>query len=127
MAPALAEVMAVYEQGKPRIVSLNILKEFRGEKNVHGLPSDPSHPAFLGGDEITEIPSSELEKLITEGVKNPERQSDKRERDPGDRRETAGQTEQQVIRQTDREIHITSSCKAEEGGSLPPTRFGRRD
>ena len=29
-APALAEVIAVYEQGKPRIVSLDILKEFRG-------------------------------------------------------------------------------------------------
>ena len=62
----------------------------------------------------------ELENPITEGVKNPERQSDKRERDPGDIRETAGQTEQQVIRQTDREIHITSSCKAEEGGEPTP-------
>jgi len=41
MAPALAEVIAVFEQGKPRIVSLDILKEFRGENNVHGLPSDP--------------------------------------------------------------------------------------
>ena len=60
------------------------------------------YPAFLVGDEITEIPSSELEKPITVGVKNSERQSDKREQDPGDRRETAGQTEQQVIRQTDR-------------------------
>ena len=59
MAPALAEVMAVYEQGKPRIVSLDILKELRGENNVHGLPSDPSHPALQGGDEVTEIPSSE--------------------------------------------------------------------
>ena len=39
MAPALAEVIAVYEQGKPRIVSLDILKEFREETNVHGLPT----------------------------------------------------------------------------------------
>ena len=62
MAPALAEVAAVYEQGKPRIVSLNILKEFRGENNMHGLQSDPPHPSFLGGDEITEIPCSELER-----------------------------------------------------------------
>ena len=37
------------------------------------------HPAFIGGDEITEIPNWELEKLIAEGIKNPERQSDKRE------------------------------------------------
>ena len=38
IAPALAEV---YETGKPRIVSIDILKEFRGENNVHGYPSDP--------------------------------------------------------------------------------------
>ena len=31
MAPALAEVIAVYEHGKPRIVYLDILKEFRGK------------------------------------------------------------------------------------------------
>ena len=30
MAPVLAEVIAVYEQGKPRIVSLDILKKFWG-------------------------------------------------------------------------------------------------
>ena len=57
MAPVLAEVIAVFEQGKPRIVSLDILKEFRGENNGHSLPSDPPHPSFQGGDEITEIPS----------------------------------------------------------------------
>ena len=45
----------------------------------------PPHPAFVGGDEITEIPSSGLERPITEEIKKPERQ----ERDPGDRRETA--------------------------------------
>ena len=103
-------------------MSLDILKEFRGENNVHGLPSDPTHPAFMGGDEITEIP--ELEKPTTEEVKNPERQSDKRERDPGDRRETAGQTEQQLIRQTDRETQITLNCEG-EGGEPPPTRSGQ--
>ena len=119
LAPALAEVMAVYEQGKLRIVSLDILKEFSGENNMHGLPSDPPHPAFLGGDEITEIPSSELEKPITAGVKDQERQSDESERDPGDRRETAGQTEQQVIRQTDHKTQITFNCE-KEGGEPPP-------
>ena len=77
MAPALAEVIAVYEQGKPRIVSLDILKEFRGENNVHGLPSDPLHPSFQGGDEITEIPNLELETLITKKIKSQERQLDK--------------------------------------------------
>ena len=80
LAPALAEVIAVYEHGKPRIVSLDILKEFREENNVHGLPSDPPpHPAFLEGDEITEIPNSKPERPITEGINNPERKSDQRE------------------------------------------------
>ena len=80
----------------------------------------PPHPAFVGGDEITEIPSSTLEKPITEEIKNPERQADKRERDQGDRRETAGQTEQQVIRQTDRKTQITPSCEMKRGGTPPP-------
>ena len=75
----------------------------------------PPHPAFEGGDEMTEIPSSRLEKPITEEIKKPERQ----ERDPGDRRGTAGQTEQQVIRQTDHETQITSSCEMEKGGNPP--------
>ena len=42
------------------------------------------YPAFQGGDEITEIPSSELEKPITERIKYQERQTDKRGCDPGD-------------------------------------------
>ena len=127
LALALAEVIAVYEQGKPRIVSLDILKEFRGENNVHGLPSDPPHPVFVGGDEITEIPNSRQERLITEGISNPERQLNQRERDPRDRIKTAGQTEQQCRRQTDRETQITSSCEEGEGGAPPHTRSRRGD
>ena len=72
------------------------------------------HPSFQGGDEITEIPSSELERPITEESKRQERQLDRRERDPGDRRDTAGQTEPQEIIQADHGTQITSSC--EEGG-----------
>ena len=85
---------------------------------MHRLPSDPPHPAFQGRDEITEILSSELEKPITEGIKNQERQPDKRGRDPGDRRDTASQTEPQEIRQTDSEAQITSNCE-NEGGAHP--------
>ena len=85
---------------------------------MHRLPSDPPHPAFQGRDEITEILSSELEKPITEGIKNQERQPDKRGRDPGDRRDTACQTEPQEIRQTDSEAQITSNCE-NEGGAHP--------
>jgi len=73
-----------------------------------------------GGDEVTEIPSSELERPPTEEIRNQESQLDKRRRDPGDRIETAGQTEQQVIRQTDRETQMTSSCEMEKGGGQPP-------
>ena len=57
IAPALVEVIAIYENGKTRIVSIDVLKEFRGENNNHGYPSDPSHPEIRGGDELLEIPS----------------------------------------------------------------------
>ena len=43
-----------------------------------------------------------------------------RERDPRDRIKTAGQTDQQCRRQTDRETQITSSCEEGEGGAPPP-------
>ena len=102
-----------FEQGKPRIVSLDFFKDVRGENNVQGLPSDPPPPSFQEGDEITEITSLELERPITEEIKGQERQLIRRERDPGDRRDTAGQIEPQGIRQTDH-TQITSSC--EEGG-----------
>ena len=88
---------------------------------MHRLPSDPPHPAFQGGDEITEIPISELVKPITEKIKNQESQSDKRGRDPGNRRETAGQTEPQEVRQTDRETQITSNCEKEARRRRPST------
>ena len=113
MAPGLAEVIAVFEQGKPRIVSLDIFKEFRGENNVHGLPSAPP-PSFQGGDEITEIPALDVEKPITEDIARQDRELGKSDHDTGARRDTAGQTDPQEIRQTDRETQITSSC--EEGG-----------
>ena len=31
------EVMEVYEKGKSRLVSIDILKEFRGDNNTHGF------------------------------------------------------------------------------------------
>ena len=33
-------MMEVYEKGKSRLVSIDILKEFRGDNNTHGFPSD---------------------------------------------------------------------------------------
>ena len=33
--PASDEVIEVYEKGKPRLVSIDILKEFKGDSNVH--------------------------------------------------------------------------------------------
>ena len=82
---------------------------------MHGLPSDPPHPAFQGGDEITEILSSELERPITDGINSQGRQQDQSKRGTG---ETAGQTEPQEISQTNGETQITSSCE-EEGGGKP--------
>ena len=47
----------MYEQGKPRLVSLDVLKEFTGDNGVHGLPSDPSHSEVLETDEMREVPN----------------------------------------------------------------------
>ena len=33
--PASDEVIEVYEKGKPRLVSIDILKELKGDSNVH--------------------------------------------------------------------------------------------
>jgi len=57
IAPALAEVIEVYEKGKPRIVSVDIMKEFRGENGLYGYPSDPPHPEIAVEEEIREIPN----------------------------------------------------------------------
>ena len=112
-----------FEQGKPRIVSLDFFKDVQGENNVQGLPSDPPHPSFQEGDEITEITSLELERPITEEIKGQERQLIRRERDPGDRRDTAGRTEPQEIIQADPGTQITSSCEEGGRGYPPNTRF----
>ena len=50
-------MIEVYEKGKPRIVSVDIMKEFRGENGLYGYPSDPPHPQIAGEEEMREIPS----------------------------------------------------------------------
>ena len=57
IAPALVDVIAIYKNGKTRIVNIDALKEFRGENNNHGYTSDPSHPENRGEDVLLEIPS----------------------------------------------------------------------
>lgn len=56
MGAEVIEVIEVYEKGKPRLVSIDILKEFRGDSSTHGFPSDPQ-PSSPGGDEMEEIPN----------------------------------------------------------------------
>ena len=50
--PALVEVMEIFENGKSRLVSIDILKEFRGDNNTHGFPRAPSYSTVLQGDKI---------------------------------------------------------------------------
>ena len=57
ISPALEEVMKVYEKGKSRLVGIDILKEIRGDNNMHVFPIDPPHSAVLEGDKIGEIPN----------------------------------------------------------------------
>ena len=62
MVPALAEVMAVFEQGKSRIVSLDILKEFRGENNV------TEGDSWTEGNETLERGGMQLVRLNHRGL-----------------------------------------------------------
>ena len=68
IAPALAEVMAVYETGKPWIVSIDILKEFRGENNLHGFPSNPPQPSNQREEKLVEIPNISNKPQLSEHV-----------------------------------------------------------
>ena len=119
MAPAPAEVIAAFEQGKPRVLSLDILKEYYRENNIHGFPSDPPHPLFQVEDEITEFPNQNIEKPITEGIRRQDRQLDRGVQGLGDRRDSVGQTDHQEISQADREVQINLS-EMKRGGKLTP-------
>ena len=55
--PALAEVIEVNENGKPRLVSLDVWKEFHWDNNSYGYTSDPPHHSKLVGEESMELPS----------------------------------------------------------------------
>ena len=57
ISPALVKVIPLHERGKPRLVSIDILKEFRKDSGVHGFPSNPQHSAVLETDEMREIPN----------------------------------------------------------------------
>ena len=48
MAPVLAEVIAVYEQGKPRIVSLDISRSLGGKTMYMAYPVTPHTLHFKG-------------------------------------------------------------------------------
>ena len=48
-----------YEKGKPHVVSIDILKEFRGENNMLSFPSD----------EMVEIPNVPNKPLISDSVR----------------------------------------------------------
>ena len=49
MAPALAKVIAVYEHGKPRVMSLDIVKEFRGGEQHARIIQQPPTPCISRG------------------------------------------------------------------------------
>ena len=57
--------------------------------------------------------------MITEDIARQDRELGKSDHDTGARRDTAGQTDPQEIRQTDRETQKTSSCEQGGKGSHP--------
>ena len=56
IAPALAEVKPVYYQGEEKLVSLDVLKLYRGEDVVCQNPEDVDLDQWLDEGELTELP-----------------------------------------------------------------------
>ena len=78
IAPALAEIKPVYYPGEVKLVSLDVLKLYRGEDVVRQNPDDvdPDHYAEEGDlTELPEIPRREPERVYLQtglGVPVPE-------------------------------------------------------
>ena len=71
MASALAEVIAVFEQGKPRIVRLDILKEFRGENNKRDSWTEENETLGTGGRQLARQKNRRLNRLTTRHRSHP--------------------------------------------------------
>ena len=56
IAPALAEVKPVYYQEEEKLVSLDVLKLYRGEDVVCQNPEDVDLDQWLDEGELTELP-----------------------------------------------------------------------
>ena len=83
-------------------------------------PVTPPHPSFQGEEEIKEIPDLDIKKLITEGIGSKNGQLARDNQDQKDRRDIDGQTDCEVIGQTDLKIQIDLSS-TETVGAVNPT------
>ena len=66
IAPALAEIKPVYYPGEEKLVSLDVLKLYRGEDVIQQNPEDLDTDQWLGKRELTEIPEIPREETDAE-------------------------------------------------------------
>ena len=71
LAPSLAEIKPVYYPGETKLVSLDVLKLYRGEDVVRQNPEDIDPDRYADNGELTELPEIplvELERVQMEPV-----------------------------------------------------------
>ena len=84
------------------------------------MASPVTPPLVQGEEEITEIPDLDIKKLITEGIGSKNGQLARDNQDQKDRRDIDGQTDCEVIGQTNLKIQIDLSS-TETVGAVNPT------
>ena len=60
IAPALAEIKPVYYPGEEKLVTLDVLKLYRGEDMIRQDPEDIDPDRWLDERELTELPEAPL-------------------------------------------------------------------
>ena len=74
IAPSLAEIKPVYYPGEEKLVSLDVLKLYRGEEVVRQEPADIDPDRWIDEGELTELPEisvGERERVYMETRPDP--------------------------------------------------------
>jgi len=85
---------------------------------VYPVTPPPPTPRFKEGMRLQKFQICDVDKSITEGIRRQNGQLDRGDQGPGDRRDSAGQTDQPEISQAEHETQINLSSEETRGGPL---------
>ena len=71
IAPASAEIKPVYYPGEKKLVSLDLLKLYRGENVIHQDPEDIDPDRWLNKRKLMELPEAPLGRVERRHIKLP--------------------------------------------------------